>query len=80
MSIDDFRIIKTKRDYIVLRESMDVHSHFRHRNACNILLDFIKSDRLPHNQYFLKALQRILTNEELRNFKQPKKQRYVNTR
>lgn len=80
MSIDDFKTIKTKRDYVLARVSLDLHSHMKHLSGIQILLNFIDKEILPTNKYFLTGLQRILTPEELRNFKQPKKQRYVNTR
>lgn len=80
MSIDDFKTIKTTRDYVLVRVSLDLHSHMKHKSGIRILLNFIEKEKLPYNQYFLKALQRILTTDELSRFKQPPKQRYVNTR
>ena len=79
-SENDFTIKKTHRDWIVIRNDTQAHSHFKHKDGCDKLLQLVLKQVRPKNGYFLKAAQRILTVDEYERLKAIDKQTYINRR
>lgn len=80
ISESDFTIKKTHRDWIIVRNDTQQHSHFKHKDGCDKLLQFILKQVRPRNEYFVKAAQRILTDKEYRELRPIDKQKYINRR
>lgn len=72
-----FEIKKVHEGYILVRKGTDKHSHFKHRSGALITIQYINKKIIPNNNYFWVAIQRLLTDDELLEFKKPK-QRYNN--
>lgn len=73
-------IRKVKRGYIIKRDD-GRHSHFATLQGCYHCLEFIEHQVLPHNPYFIKAIERLLDTDELAEFTvKRKKQAYINKR
>ena len=74
-----FDIIKQHGNYIVSRVDGEysMHAHVSTMNGCQLLIRFIRQNRLPTSKYLQGSCRRLLTEEEYSRLK-PKKQRYVN--
>jgi hypothetical protein len=78
--MSELLIRKVKRGYIIKRDD-GRHSHFATLQGCYHCLEFIHNKVLPHNPYFMKAIERLLDSEELEEFNvKRKKQHYINKR
>jgi len=70
----DFKIMMTKRDFIVVNTSKayENHAHFKDLSALNHLITLIERGIMPTSPYFSKAAQRLLGNE-FENLRKPRK-------
>lgn len=82
MSRDDFIIKNTRRGWVIIRKDRNYedHSHFRTRDGCEKLLNFIVSGLMPTNHYFRVAASRILDKSEYDSLRVKQKKVYVNRR
>lgn len=84
--IAEFKILETKKDYIVINESGQYknHGHFKKLETCYTIIRLLKNRKLPNRLYMIKAAIRITTDEKYKKAlkrKQKKikeKQRYIN--
>jgi len=72
-------IIKQHGSYIVSRADGEYgqHAHISTMNGCQLLIRFIRQNRLPTSVYLQGSCRRLLTEDEYARLK-PKKQRYHN--
>ena len=54
--INEFKIIQTCRDYVVINIHGDYenHAHMSSRNAANLIIDIIKKQIVPSQNYIYK--------------------------
>ena len=77
----DFKILKSKRDSVLIRKGLEYknHSHFRRRDGCYTLMSLYRRKLIPKRRYYREAMQRITTEEEYLNFTQKaNKSKYYN--
>jgi len=79
LTIIEFYIKRTSRDYIVIRKNGEYsqHAHISTINGCNRLIYLIDNNLLPTSKYLQDSCRRLLTEDEYTKLKQ-KKQRYYN--
>ena len=72
-------IIKQHGSYIVRRVDGEYkqHAHISSMSGCQLLIRFIRQNRLPTSKYLQGSCRRLLTEEEYSQLR-PKKQRYHN--
>ena len=72
-------IVKQHGGYIVSRVDGEYsqHAHVSTMNGCQLLIRFIRQNRLPTSTYLQGSARRLLTDEEYSQLR-PKKQRYHN--
>lgn len=72
-------VIKQHGSYIVSRADGEhsQHAHISTMNGCQLLIRFIKQNRLPTSKYLQGSCRRLLTEEEYGQLR-AKKQRYHN--
>ena len=82
MKRNEFIINHSKRDYQIFRHAVDddmPHAHFNKLEALKQCLELILDGKRPKSQYFRKAAQRLLTEEEYNSLRDENvKQKYVN--
>ena len=72
-------IVKQHGGYIVSRIDGEYsqHAHISSVNGCQLLIRFIRQNRLPTSTYLQGSARRLLTEDEYSQLR-PKKQRYHN--
>ena len=78
MSTYDFEIIKTRRDFVLIRKGTDMHGHAKTLQGIEFVLKCIEKEIKPRNKYFDTFLKRILTEDEYKRLRTPSKQKYIN--
>ena len=75
-----FTIKRTSHDYVVIRigGTYDQHSHFRNKSGARKIIELLTHNQLPTKKYFKDAAKRLLTEEEYKQLKGGKKQKYYN--
>lgn len=79
----EFKIIKTKRDYILIRKNhpRSYHSHFKQLNGARLVAKLFKQRLVPYKEYFIEAMRRVTSDSEFESFGQQKlKPKYKNRR
>jgi hypothetical protein len=56
----------------------EYHAHFNHSQAIDKLFKLLLANHMPRSKYFRVAAQRLLTDKEFRELKEPNKQKYIN--
>lgn len=76
----EFRVIRTKKDYIVARVDGEYkqHSHHHNRNACYKLISILQKGVMPKSNYLKISASRLLTDEELSKLTVKDKPYYIN--
>ncbi|AHM57402.1 hypothetical protein EAL2_c21210 [Peptoclostridium acidaminophilum DSM 3953] len=85
-SIDNFKVLQTGRDYVVVNASggYENHSHFESYKGAVTCIDLIKRRKVPKSSYLIKAAMRLTTDSDYRRDlerigeKRLQKQRYIN--
>ena len=69
-----FRIIKTNRDYILIRTDLDYknHAHFKNIQGAKLCKDLFYKQQIPYKRYFRGSMKRITTDEEYSQFSNQK--------
>lgn len=64
-----YKIKKTCRDYVVIREGGEYsqHSHFKSINGAKKVISLIRDERLPKSYYLLTAAIRLVDDGEYRD-------------
>lgn len=75
-----FKVIKTSRDYVIIRDggTYDQHGHIRNRRTVNQLIRYIELGKLPTSRYLRECARRLLTDEEYNNLQDKRKDYYIN--
>jgi hypothetical protein len=84
--IDEYRIQKGSRDYIVsnVNGKYENHGHFQKLSTCYTLIRLMQKKKIPRSAYLLEAARRITTDAkykqtlELKQLKNKQRQRYFN--
>lgn len=85
-SIDNFKVLQTGRDYVVVNASggYENHSHFESYKGAVTCINLVKKKRVPKSGYLIKAAMRLTTDSDYRHHlerigeKRGQKQRYIN--
>lgn len=87
-SIDNFKVLQTGRNYVVVNASGDYenHSHFESYRGAVTCINLVKKKRVPKSGYLIKAAMRLTTDSDYRHHlerigeKRLQKQKYTNAR
>lgn len=78
---DNFKIIQSSRDFVVIRKDFpyEFHSHFKRYSGARGLIRLFYKQIIPNEPYFYTAMERITTDAEFDSFyPQKEKQLYRN--
>lgn len=80
MKPTDFVIFKSHDDWVIKRVNAEYenHSHFRKKQACEVLQDLIVKGIMPDKLYFRVAAKRLLNDIEFAGLRSKQKTKYFN--
>jgi hypothetical protein len=75
-----YTVKKTNHGYVVINNKEDYshHSHFENLKGASRCLDLIYKRVLPNNEWWREALRRLLSEEEFKELRADKQNKYYN--
>lgn len=64
--IDEYRILQTSKDYIVINTNgkYENHEHFKKLSTCYVIIRLMKRKTIPNKPFMLEAARRITIDEK----------------
>lgn len=64
--IDEYRILQTSKDYIVINTNgkYENHGHFKKLSTCYVIIRLMKRKTIPNKPFMLEAARRITIDEK----------------
>ena len=69
---------EVKDGYIVYKKGTEKHTHFKNKHGARKFLYLMNNRLMPESPYFVESARRVLTEDEFKNLKVRRKQKYCN--
>jgi hypothetical protein len=74
----EFKVLRSRRDFVLVRKGYpyEFHAHFKDLKGCKTLVKLFEKKKIPFQEYYKLAMERITTEEEREQFTPQRKKLY----